>query len=371
MRMPAEPRHPWADDLERAAADLVGPDVFGFIAGGAGSERTVAGNRAAFDRYQLLPRVLVDVGTVSLASELLGVPLAAPLLLAPMGTHELVHPDAEVASTTVARELGLGVIVSTAASRTLEELAEVEPRPRWFQLYMFRDRGVVADLVDRATAAGYDALCVTVDTPVLGDRRTDRRTRFTPDPSIRWSNLGAYAASALPSVTDGTAVARFIADQLDPGLTWDDLSWLQQRSNLPITLKGVLDPRDAARAVEVGVDAVVVSNHGGRQLDRCIASLDALPSVVEAVDDRVPVVLDGGVRDAPDVAIALALGAAAVTIGRPVLWALACGGEDLVRSYLQDLVVDLERTLRILGRRGLRELGRDAVVPAAARERGP
>jgi 4-hydroxymandelate oxidase len=353
---------PYAEDLERAAVEVLDEAVAGFISGGAGQGRTVEANRAAFDRYRLRPRVLADVGEVSLTTSMLEEPLDAPIMIAPMGTHEVLHPEGELASANAARALGLGVIASTASSRTLEEIAEHGPRARWFQLYVFRERAVVADLAERAAAAGYNALCITVDTPVLGDRRIDRRTRFTPDPSIRWRNLDRSAASALPQVDDGTAVARFIGEQLDPSLTWDHLRWLQERSPLPIVLKGVLHPEDAARAVDAGIAGLVVSNHGGRQLDRCVATLDALPDVVDAVGGEVPVVLDGGVRDAPDIAIALALGATAVTVGRPVLWALAAGGPALVHAYLAELVRDLRRTLQVLGCPGLRDLDRGVLV---------
>lgn len=362
MRLTGDGTLPYADDLERRAAELLGADVAGFIGGGAGEGRTVAGNRTAFDGYRLRPRVLVGVENVDLSTQLLGVPMAAPLLIAPMGTHALVHPDGELASTAVARELGIGVIASSAASRTLEETAELGARPRWFQLYMFRDRGVVADLLDRVRAAGYDAVCLTVDTPVLGDRRTDRRTRFVPDANIRWSNLDRYARGALPKADDGTTVARYIAEQMDPSLTWNDVSWLRDQTDLPIVLKGVLDPVDARTAIDGGVQGLVVSNHGGRQLDRAIASLDALPEVVDAVAGRIPVVFDGGIREAADVLIALALGASAVTVGRPVMWALAAGGSDMVHRYLAELVEDLQRSLQVLGRRSIGELDRTAVV---------
>jgi len=355
---------PWADDLERRASEVLAEDLVGFIGGGAGEGRTVAANRLAFDRYRLLPRVLTGGGTVSTAVELLGVPMVAPILVAPMGTHALVHPEGELASTRAAKELGIGVIASSAASRTLEETAELDARPRWFQLYMFRDRGVVADLLARAEAAGYDAVCLTVDTPVLGDRRSDRRTRFTPDPHVRWSNLDRYARGDLPSVSDGSAVARYIAEQMDPSLSWSDLEWLREQTDLPVVLKGVLDPRDAAKAVDHGAAGIVVSNHGGRQLDRVTGTLDVLPDVVDAVAGRVPVVLDGGVREASEIIIALALGADAVTIGRPVLWALAAGGPEMVHRYLEELLVDLRRSLQILGRDQIRDLDRSAIVRA-------
>lgn len=351
-----EPDALWADDLEERAREVLGPALFGFISGGAGEGRTVAANRAAFDRHQLRPRVLADVTEVDTSTELLGVRIAAPILIAPMGTHALVHPEAEMVSTRVASQLGLGVIASTAASRTLEETASIDAAPRWFQLYVFRDRTVVLDLLRRAESAGYSAICVTVDTPVLGDRRTDLRTRFAPDPSVRWSNLDRYARGALPDAADGTAVARYIAAQLDPGLTWDDVAWLRDNTTLPIALKGVLDPEDAARAVEHGVQAIVVSNHGGRQLDRVVASLDALPGIVDAAAGRVPVVLDGGIRDAVDAVIALCLGATAVTMGRPLLWALAAGGPEMVERFVTEFVDDLARTLRLLGKRSLGEL---------------
>lgn len=354
----------WADDLEVLAREALGPALFGFIAGGAGEGRTVAANRAAFDRHRLQPRVLQDVRDVDLSTTILGRGMQAPIFVAPMGTHALVHPEGEMASTRAAKELGLGVIASSAASFTLEETAEIDVPSRWFQLYMFRDRGIVVDLMERAEAAGHSAICLTVDTPVLGDRRTDRRTRFTPDAGIRWSNLERYAAGALPDAADGTAVARYISEQLDPGLCWRDIDWLTQKTELPVVLKGILDPADALRAVSCGVQALVVSNHGGRQLDRVIASLDALPGIVDAVDGRVPVVHDGGIRDASDAVIALCLGAAAVTIGRPILWALAAGGPESVGGFLEEFVDDLRRSLQLLGRTSLSQLDRSLLRAA-------
>lgn len=353
---------PLADDLEHRAAEVLGEALVGFIGGGAGEGRTVTANRLAFDQYRLLPRVLSGGRTLSTVVELLGVPMAAPILIAPMGTHALVHPEGELASTRAAKELGIGVIASSAASRTLEETAELDPRPRWFQLYMFRDREVVKDLLSRAESAGYDAVCLTVDTPVLGDRRSDRRTRFTPDPHVRWSNLDRYARADLPSADDGSAVAQYIAEQMDPSLSWDDLEWLREHTELPVVLKGVLDPRDAETAIDHGAAGIVVSNHGGRQLDRVPGTLDVLPGVVDVVAGRVPVVLDGGVRDASEILIALALGADAVTVGRPVLWALAAGGPTMVYRYLEELLVDLRRSLQILGRAQIRDLDRSAVL---------
>lgn len=355
---------PLADDLERRASEVLGEDLVGFIGGGAGEGRTVAANRLAFDRYRLLPQVLTGGRIVSTAVELLGIPMEAPILIAPMGTHALVHSEGELASTRAARDLGIGVIASSAASRTLEETADLDARPRWFQLYMFRDREVVVDLLSRAESAGYDAVCLTVDTPVLGDRRSDRRTRFIPDPHVRWSNLDRYARADLPLANDGSSVARYIAEQLDPSLSWDDLEWLRERTDLPVVLKGVLDPRDAEKAVDHGATGIVVSNHGGRQLDRVTATLDVLPGVVDAVAGRVPVVLDGGVREASEVLIALALGADAVTIGRPVLWALAAGGPEMVHRYLEELLADLRRSMQILGRNQIRDLDRSVVMRA-------
>jgi 4-hydroxymandelate oxidase len=347
---------PFSDDLEAAARGLLPSAVFAFIAGGAGHERTVLRNRAAFDDYRLLPRTLVDVTRVDTSVELFTRRHAAPLLVAPMGTHRLVHPDGEHATTRGASAAGVDLIASTASSLPMEVTAPLGTHPGWFQLYVYKDRSITGDLVDRAAAAGFDALCVTVDTPVLGDRRRDRRERFTAREDIVWANLLPYAAGALPDVQDGSVVSSYIAQQLDASLTIADLTWLVERSSLPVVVKGVLDPADADRCVSAGAGAVMVSNHGGRQLDRSVSSLEALPAVVEALGPDVPVILDGGIRDASDVVIALALGARAVTVGRPVLWALACGGADGVERFLAELRQDLERSMQVLGRRGVGEL---------------
>lgn len=332
--------------LAEAARDLLDPAVHDFIEGGAGDEVAVAGSRRALDRYRLRPRVLRDVAAVDATTTVLGTRLAAPILVAPMGGHALVHGDAEMATAAGASAAGVGYISSTAANVRLEQQVEVAENA-WYQLYVFRDRGVTRDLVDRAVAAGYRAIVVTVDAPVLGVRRRDIRNRFQPQ--VRWANLEPYAAAALPEGGDGTAIMRYFAEQIDPSVTWEDIAGIADASGVPVAVKGVLTAEDATLAIEHGAAAVYVSNHGGRQLDRTIAPVDALPEVAAAVDGRVPVLVDGGIRSAGDVAVALGLGAAAVGIGRSVLWALAVGGREGVTGHLRAVVDEFERTLALLG----------------------
>lgn len=343
---------------EAEARDRLAAEVFDFVAGGAEDEVTLRRNRGAFLDRALLPAVLRDVAEVDTRTTLWGSELATPLLVAPMGGQSMVHPDAEVATASGAAAAGVGTITSTTSSTPLEIEAAANP-VRWFQLYVFRDRAVTTDLIARARAAGYRALVVTVDAPVLGLRRRDLHNRFRP--SARIANLEPYALGALPDRDDGGGLARYFARQMDPGLTFDDLAILAAEAELPVVVKGVMRPADAVRCLEAGAAGIYVSNHGGRQLDGAIATLDALPAVADAVAGRAPIVLDGGVRTASDVVLALALGADAVAVGRPVLWALAAGGEEGVAHLLRRLVGGLETAMALVGARSVEDLTRDAV----------
>lgn len=351
-------------EFEPLARQRIAADVWDYLAGGSGAEQTLAANRAAFSRLGLRPRGLVDVSRSDLATSLLGDPLAAPIGIAPMAYHRLVDPDGEVATARAAGEAGALFVVSVFASRTLADIAEAAKGPLWLQIYWFRKREVMLDLTERAAAAGFRAIVLTVDTPRVGRRLRDLRRGFAVPPGVSAVNID-------PAVMVGThlhqagvsAVEQHSKEQFDPTVDWDDLAWLRDRTGLPLVLKGVLTAEDARRAVDHGVSAVVVSNHGGRQLDGAVASLDALPEVVEAVSGRCPVLVDGGFRTGSDILKALALGATAVLVGRPVLWGLACGGADGARDVLELLTTELEEAMVLSGRPRLADIDRTLVHP--------
>ncbi len=350
------------EDYQPLAAQRLPASVWDYIEGGAGAELTLHANRAAFDRISIRPRVLVDVSHCGTATSLLGSRLGTPVLVAPTAYHGQVHPDAELASVRGAGAAGTLFVTSTLASRSLEDIAGAATGPLWFQLYWVRRRDLVADLATRAQAAGYRALVLTVDTPQLGRRLRDVRNSYTVDPAVRALNLDAEVTARSHEQREGvSALAATTAGMFDQTITWADLAWLRGLTDLPLLLKGVVTAADAELALEHGVDAIIVSNHGGRQLDGGVASLRALPEVVAAVAGRCPVLVDGGVRRGRDVFIALALGAAAVLVGRPVLWGLAVDGEQGVEHVLSLLTDDLAHTMALAGRPALTDIGRDAV----------
>jgi 4-hydroxymandelate oxidase len=346
--------------LATASAPPLDSSIKDFVDGGAEYERTLRENRSAFEDIRFSPRVLVDVSVIDTSTTILGVGVAAPIFTAPTGSHRLLHPQGELATAAGTATAGLGYIASTASSISLEEIATVAGPARWFQLYCFRERDVTGDLVRRATAAGYTALVVTVDAPVLGLRLRDLHNQFNPTELVRWVNLDPYGVSRLPDDTSGAAISRYFVDQIDASLTIDDLAWLCS-FGLPVIVKGINRADDAAAVCDAGVAGVYVSNHGGRQLDRTVASLHALPRVVEAVAGRVPVIVDGGVRDGGDVAAACALGAAVAAVGRPVLWA-ATGGATGVADHLSELCGQLRRSMALLGAPSINELTPDLIM---------
>lgn len=344
--------------LERRARELLDPAVYDYYAGGAGLERTVAENRAAWGRLLLRPRVLRDVGTVRTGTTVLGTDSRLPILIAPMAYQRLAHDDGEIAMARAAAEAGIVMVVSTLATTSLEDVATGAPRaPRWFQLYVHRDRGLTKDLLGRAAAAGYEAIVLTVDLPVLGHRPRDDRHRFTLPPHLQMANFGVGSPLA-----DGSALAAYADTSLDPTLTFEDLAWIRQASGLPLVVKGVLRADDAVASVDAGASAVIVSNHGGRQIDTVVSGAQALPEVVAAIGDRAEVYVDGGVRDGTDVVKALALGARAVLVGRPFLWALATAGQRGVTELLEALRADLVRTMALCGLRAPEEVEPDLVT---------
>src|SRR5262245_4011036 len=341
-------------DFEPYARERLHPTSYSYIAGGAWAGETVADNVAAWRRYRLLPRVLVDVTTVDLRTTLLGRQVSMPLAIAPASLHALCHADAELGTARAASAAGVLQVVSTAASRRLEDVAAVDPgAPRWFQLYVARDRGFTRSLVERAGAAGYEAIVLTVDLPVLGRRIELLRLAFDP-------GAGAYAN--LPAAEGLTSDHRELTDTRSISFTWHDLAEIRSWSRLPLVLKGILAPADAQLAIGHGADAVWVSNHGGRQLDRVPAAVDALGPVVEAVDGRAEVYVDGGARSGIDVVTGLALGARAVFTARPFLYALACAGSAGVTHGLDLVRVELEAAMALLGATSVAAITREHVL---------
>jgi lactate 2-monooxygenase len=329
-------------------------------------------NLEAFRRRRLVPRMLRDISQRSLATGVLGTDLPAPVLLAPVGVQTIVHPDGELASARGAAAVGLPVVASTAADRSLEQIAEAcGDAPRWFQLYWPKDDAITASLVRRAEAAGYSALVVTLDTIELAWRPADLShgylpflqgtgiAQFTSDPAFR-------AALEKPPEEDVPAAVGHWAQVINRVVTWDDLAELRSMTKLPILLKGILHPDDARKAQRRGIDGVIVSNHGGRQVDGAIGALDALPGVADAVGDDIAVLFDSGIRSGADVVKALALGADAVLLGRPYLWGLALDGAAGVETVLRMLLAELDLTLALCGFSRPAEVSRDALAPTPA-----
>ena len=329
-------------DYERLAEDALEPGPLAYVSGGAADERTLRDNVAAFGRRWLRPRMLVDVGEARTETTVLGTPVSMPILVAPTAFQRMAHPDGELATARAAAAAGTIMCLSTIATSSAAEVAEAAPEGRrWFQLYCYRDRGVTRSLVEQAVTAGYEAVVLTVDVPVFGRRERDVRLAYLPTVTVP-SAILAFGRSDPMSPAE-------IATLFDPTLSWRDLEWIASLSNLPLLVKGVLTHEDAELAVEHGAAGVVVSNHGGRQLDGVQASIDALPEVVEAVDGRCEVLVDGGIRRGGDVCIALALGARAVLVGRPILWGLAVGGADGAARVLELLRTEFLLALRLLG----------------------
>jgi isopentenyl diphosphate isomerase/L-lactate dehydrogenase-like FMN-dependent dehydrogenase len=343
-------------ELERAAADAVDERAVAYVWGGAGSEQTMRTNLDAFARWRIVPRVLRDVSQRDLSTELLGTAMPAPLLLAPVGVQRMLDDDGELASARAAASLGLPMIVSTAASASMEEIAEAaDEGPRWYQLYAPNDRELGESLVRRAEEGGYEAIVLTVDNSIVGWKPRDLQQAYLP--FLEGIGIAQYLSDPVfraaldkpPEEDIGVAVGHFLSVFANPSFDWDDLAWLRDLTTLPIVIKGVLHPDDAREGRERGADGVVVSNHGGRQIDGAIASLEALPGIADAVSDELAVLFDSGVRTGADAFKALALGADAVLIGRPYLWGLALGGEDGVRTVLRSLLAELDLTLALSG----------------------
>ncbi|HEY1711431.1 MAG TPA: alpha-hydroxy-acid oxidizing protein [Solirubrobacteraceae bacterium] len=341
--------------LAREAERVAEPQAAGYVFGAAGTEDTMRANEAAFRRWRIVPRMLRDVSARDLSRTVLGTECPAPVGLAPIGVQTLVHDDGEHASARAAAAVGLPMAVSTMSTTTMEEIAAAGDGPKWFQLYWPTDRDVAASFLTRAEAAGYRAIVVTLDTFLPGWKPRDLQRAWQP--FLQGVGIANYLADpvfrarlAKPPEEDlQAAVGEFVGVFTNPRLTWEDLEFLRSRTTLPIALKGILHPEDARAAREHGMDAVVVSNHGGRQVDGAIAALDALPAIVDAVGDDLEVLLDSGVRCGADVVKALALGADAVLLGRPYIWGLAVGGEAGVLAVLRALLAEVDLTIGLSG----------------------
>lgn len=353
------------DDVEAAAAALLPTSAYDYFRSGADGERTLAANRQAYSRWQLWPRVAVDVSRRSLATRVVGTDVRTPILVAPTAYHRLAHPDGEVATARAAAAAGTVFTLSSLATTTIEDVAAgARGGAPWFQLYIHKDRGLTRELVERARRAGHRAIVVTVDTPVLGRRLADVRNGFKLPDGFTMANLVTSMPAELRDGS-GSELARYVAARHDPAVTWRDIEAIVGMGVLPVVVKGVLRADDAVLAVQSGASAVVVSNHGARQLDGTPATIDALPDVVAAVTDaagdRCEVLVDGGIRSGTDVLCALALGARAVLVGRPILWGLAVGGERGVKRVLDLLCEELDRAMALAGVTDVTDVPRDLV----------
>jgi isopentenyl diphosphate isomerase/L-lactate dehydrogenase-like FMN-dependent dehydrogenase len=361
------------EEFRRRARRVLPPMVFDFVDGGAEDEVTVRGNEGCFDEWWLRPQVLNDVSSRDQRIELLGATLPTPIVLAPAGLAGLVWPRGEAVAAAAASKAGIPFAVSTASSCSVEEVRKAADGPLWLQLYLWRDREVTGSLVDRAAKADYDVLCLTVDVPLSGQRERDLRNGMTIPPRItvrnslgvlsrpRWMIKMAGAPVTFANVSDGhkgrtMALGAYVNSQLNPSASWSDLRWLRSKWPGRLVVKGVLDPESARRLAEEGVDAVIVSNHGGRQLDGVVPAIIALPDIVDAVGGRIPVLMDGGIRRGTDVIKAVALGASACLIGRPYLWGLAVAGEEGVAGVIQILQSEIDRDLALLGTSSIAEV---------------
>jgi 4-hydroxymandelate oxidase len=357
----------WADvlnvnALEAIARERVTELAWDYYSSGADDEHCVRKNCAAFAKYELHHRVLVDVSRRELATTVLGERIAMPIAVAPTAFHRLAHDDGELATVRGAGDAGTLFILSTLSNTAIEDVVAAATGPVWFQLYVYKDRGATQALVHRAEAAGARALVVTVDAPLLGRRERDVRNKFALPAGLSVRNMFAEAGEVTAPSGD-SGLAAYFATLLDPALTWDAIAWLRSITKLPVIVKGIVRADDAARAVDVGAAGIVVSNHGGRQLDSSPPTIDVLARVVDAACGRCEILLDGGVRRGTDVVKAIALGARAVLVGRPILWGLAAGGREGVAHVLAMLRRELDLAMALAGCPTIAAITRDLIAP--------
>ena len=367
------------EDLRKMARRKLPKPLFNYIDGGADDEANVLGNTTAYDAVKLVPEILVDVAEVDITTRVLGRDISMPLFIGPTGMTRLFHPDGETAVSKAAAEAGTYYSLSTVGATSIEDVAAASDGPKCFQIYVMKDRGITREFIQRCKDARYDSLMLTVDIPVAGYRERELRYGFTLPPKLNLAGVIGFAArpgwvyralthprAILANVShkipegssQSTSLMEYIANQFDPSVTWDDLEWMVAEWGGPFVIKGLLSPADAHRAVEAGVTAISVSNHGGRQLDGTLSAFEALGPIVDAVGDRCEVICDGGIRRGTHVMKALARGATACSIGRPYLYGLAAGGESGVAKALQLLRDEIERDMALLGCRNVAEIGR-------------
>ena len=347
-------------EFEIHAETCLSPMAFAYIAGGAADELTMRANCEDWKRIRLAPRILVDVSQISLKTELLGQQLEMPVMLAPTAFHRFCCAEGELATVEGANQGGAGLVLSSFSTVAVEDVAAAARQPVWFQLYAQKDKTLTEQMVRRAEAAGCKALCVTVDTPILGARHRESRTQFNLPADFKLPNLNLGPVSHRP------ARSAIYSELLNPALTWKDIEWLCSISKLPVALKGVLNPQDAALAVNSGAAAIIVSNHGARNLDTVPSTAEALPLVIDKVHDKLPVLVDGGIRRGTDVLKALALGAKAVLIGRPYLYALAFAGAAGVARVLELLNTELLMAMALTGRTAIHQVDRSVLWSTAS-----
>jgi lactate 2-monooxygenase len=354
------------EELEAKAKEHLEAKPYYYVAASAGAEVTAKQNNKAFEKWQIVPRMLCDTSNRDLSIELFGKKLSYPVLLAPVGVQSIVHPEGELATARAAAAMEVPFIASTASTYSLEKVAgEMGQGQRWYQLYWSNDREIAASMVKRAEAAGYDAIVITLDTPMMAWREKDIENAYLP--FLEGEGIGNYLSDPVfcsrleksPQEDMRAAIMLWARVFGNPTLTWKDLEFIKRQTSLPILLKGILHPEDAKLAVEHGVDGLVVSNHGGRQVDGAIAAIDALPDVVDAVEGKIPVLMDSGIRRGSDILKALALGAKAVLVGRPYMYGLALAGEEGVKQVLRNLIADFDLTLALSGKTSAAELSRD------------
>jgi 4-hydroxymandelate oxidase len=342
-------------ELEALAEGRMSAMASAYVSGGAADELTLRANSEDWKRIRLNPKALVDVSQLDLRTTLLGQSFDLPVLLAPAAFHRLFHPEAELATIAGANAAGATFILSSYATEPVEAITRAAQRPVWFQLYTQTDRGLTREMVERAQAAGCQALCVTVDTPVLGARHRESRSQFKLPADFKLPNLNLGAVSHRP------LRGAIYSELLDAGLTWKDIDWLRSFAKVPVLLKGVMNPDDALHAAEAGVAGVIVSNHGARNLDTLPSTAEALPRIVEKVEGKIPLLVDGGIRRGTDVLKALAMGAQAVLIGRPYLHGLAVAGAEGVARVMEILRTELQMAMALTGRRSIKEIDRSVL----------
>lgn len=337
------------EELETKAKEILDLSVYDFIAGGAGREWGLQNNRDAFQQYSIIPRALKDVSMISTKVKLLGKNLDSPILIAPCAFHKLVCTEGEIATARAAHRIGTILTLSTMSTCTIEEVANAAEGSKWFQLYLYKDRNITESLIRRAERNQFEALVITIDVPMMGMRLRDIRNQFRLPSNIDSANFRDFHLPSLSSKSEGSKIKDHTDQQFDASLTWDSIDWISSITKLPIILKGILNDKDALESLNHKVSAIIVSNHGARQIDGVVSTLDVLPDIVEALQKKIPVIVDGGIRSGEDILKALALGATAVMIGRPILWSLAIGGEPHLVATFGALNQELTLAMRLSG----------------------